>query len=72
MQKWEYMFVEWGYPGGHPPPKPRSINFVEIKNWERSISNLQLYCNQLGDEGWELADVAGISGTVWVFKRPKP
>lgn len=75
MQKWEYQFVELGVDKGNW--LPRSVNGTELPNWKKG-SPSWAYCNQLGDQGWELieqtvtfSDYGNIHNRWWIFKRPK-
>ena len=69
MQKWEYLFL---IPGHHKNQDyPYSVNGQELKNWKRG-PNLYDYCNQLGEEGWELVGYTFPRyGAYLTFKRPK-
>lgn len=74
MTKWEYLFVvgefanhEW---------VARYINEKELAHWEAGPSIYQT-CNMLGDEGWEMVNLATAPRTDKpisfriAFKRPK-
>ena len=77
MQKWEYKFVEcflymedW---------YPAFEDGQEIPHW-KSGGNITAFSNRLGDEGWEMVNMAATAfgshsdhGETFrvVFKRPK-
>ena len=65
MQQWEYLFLGlvmtgWIANGQDIVPQPQDI---------------YQYINQLGDQGWELVNLAVVpttGGPVYAFKRLKP
>ena len=77
MQKWEYKFIDCFY---HDEEwYPAYENGQDVKNWKHG-PNIADYSNQLGEQGWELVNLAtSAAGThaehsEWfrlVFKRPK-
>ena len=84
MQQWEYLFVTayyrplaWGE-ASIDPLRVKYVNDQEVPDWDKGVP-AHAYCNTLGEQGWELANTAIMSGTVgdhvvtqFFFKRPKP
>jgi hypothetical protein len=89
--KWEYLFLTLArLPGGlfrrGGAWKVRFVNGEELANWKDGPRFYE-YCNQLGEEGWEMVSLsyAPVFGEVWqgfgggvarenfriVLKRPK-
>ena len=74
MQKWEYLEVRSTWFGSSL--LPQFVNGQEIKDWKKG-AGVYAYMATLGDEGWELAGAAYITGNVGgnayvlTFKRPK-
>jgi hypothetical protein len=76
MPKWEYLFLECDTCRVTLSWRPRSVNGVELRDW-KSLS-IHGYCNDLGNEGWELITVdrvvsneGGTSFLRFIFKRPQ-
>ena len=70
MTKWEYLIIQ---PSEHRNvDKPWTVNGRELRNWKKG-PDIYDYINQLGDEGWELVNVASAAyiGMRYCFKRPK-
>jgi hypothetical protein len=74
MTKWEYLFVVGEFANGEWVA--RYINEKELANWASGPSIYQT-SNQLGEDGWELVNLATAPRTDkpvsfrLVFKRPK-
>ncbi len=75
MQKWEYLVVNFF--GNKDEAHPRFVNDEELKDWKNG-PKLSQFCNERGEEGWEMVSMAITSnhfGEVLesraVFKRPK-
>jgi hypothetical protein len=74
MNKWEYLFVVGEFSNGEWVA--RYINEKELTNWAKGPS-IYVTSNELGDEGWEMVNLATASRTDkpvsfrLVFKRPK-
>lgn len=62
MKKWEYEQVNIG-----PNPDPSATRVI---NHQMDFTGL---INKMGDDGWELVDMAGnnIDGWMFLFKREK-
>ena len=67
MQKWEYLFV--GFTPHNNTQYPWAVNGHEIKNWKQGVTLVE-YCNELGEQGWELVGEAEHTGCL-IFKRPE-
>ncbi len=66
MPKWEYMTVMLGL-NGKGLTVPHQVNQQELPNWSKGPP-IEVFLNQLGDQGWELFAVHG-----WLYlRRPKP
>ena len=65
MIKWEYLFVRYYY---DVQRRGQHVNLVNNQSLE-NLPPLLEYCNQLGEQGWELI-VECETGDL-IFKRPK-
>jgi hypothetical protein len=69
MIKWEYLFIKCSY--------SLSLDFIpQYANRQKlrfdSPVSIYDYCNQLGEEGWELACISEVGDIMrFIFKRPK-
>ena len=72
--RWEYVFITCGYSAGLW--RPQFINGNQVANWQLGPA-IHDYANQLGDEGWELANTtfvalhSGEQSYRLIFKRQK-
>ena len=79
MQKWEYLFVHFGFEA-----RSWNVTFIsdpELKEWAKDKSEHEI-SKHLGELGWELVSYApfvgnyygnttiALAGTRMVFKRP--
>jgi len=70
MTKWEYLIIR-----GHEHrngEKPSRVNGRELQDWKKG-PDICDYINRVGDEGWELVNVALVfrNSSLYYFKRPK-
>lgn len=78
MQKWEYhtvsLMAQGSFSGRIRSWKLRMINEEEVSNWRKAegYSSLRVFCNQMGQEGWELISTGPptTDGLLLFFKRP--
>lgn len=61
MQKWEYhtvlLMLSMGISGRVKCWRLKAINEKNVPHWRKAeeCSSLSVFCNQMGQEGWELA-----------------
>lgn len=79
MQKWEYQTVslmsEVSIGGRVKRWKLKTINEEDIPGWRKAegYSSLMVFCNQMGQERWELVSTGPYIynlGLLLFFKRP--
>lgn len=76
MQKWEYhtvgLMADMSFGGRVKSWKVHTINEEKVPNWysAEGYSSLKVFCNQMGQEGWELVSTQPTNGLLLFFKRP--
>jgi hypothetical protein len=78
MQKWEYhtaslVPIIGGWSGKLKGWKLKAINDQDLPNWQKEemFSSLIVFCNRMGQEGWEMISTGSApNGFLLFFKRP--
>ena len=74
MQKWEYAELEVTLGGANSGSKGVVHMYRSDGNHESKNDKPGILFAQLGEQGWELTTMQGLTGTrfIYIFKRPIP